>query len=238
MHRTGKVVILLGPPGAGKGTQAQLISRSLGVPAISTGEMLRQECQSGSDLGRQVQGLLASGQLAGDELMQEVIKRRLSEADCEEGCILDGYPRTVSQAMFLDGLLVKLNLNAPIIFDLLVNANELIHRLSLRRQCGQCGFIMSVAEDSGSEPTYCGRDGSVLARRVDDNPITIRERLRVYRRNTGDLVRFYRTRNYHRIAASRTPDAVTSELMNVLSAKLLSTPDYKPSVLASARIFA
>jgi len=111
-----KPIILIGPPGSGKGTQAGHLSPALGIPAISTGDMLRHECQSGSSLGRAVQAILASGRLVSDELMNEVIASRLKQVDCERGFILDGYPRTVAQARFLSRLLKNLNMPDPTIF--------------------------------------------------------------------------------------------------------------------------
>lgn len=237
MECAGAVVILLGPPGAGKGTQAELISRCLGIPAVSTGEMLRKECQSGSEVGRQVQDLLTSGQLVPDELMRGVITNRLSERDCKQGFILDGYPRTVAQARILDSLLQTLDVAAPIVFDLIVDADELIQRLGRRRQCVQCGGIISVADDS-SRPSYCERDGADLFRRADDNPSTIRQRLLLYRRNIGELVRFYRSRNYYRIAASRPAEIVTAEMTDILKTKLFPANDYKLPVGVARRVYA
>src|SRR5581483_10063534 len=128
----GNLIVLLGPPGAGKGTQAVRLSATLGIPAISTGEMLRRECESGSVLGKVVQDVLNSGQLVSDDLMNRVIASRLRECDCENGCILDGYPRTVSQARFLDRLLKEANLPRPIVFDFQVETDEVVERLNMR----------------------------------------------------------------------------------------------------------
>ena len=152
MQRRGSVIVLLGPPGSGKGTQADRLASALAIPTISTGEMMRHECRSGSELGAQVQSLLASGQLVADELIEEVVSRRLAQADCARGFILDGFPRTAAQARFLDLLLAKLRFDLPIVFDLTIAPEELIARLSSRRECPLCNRTFHVA---AKEPTTC-----------------------------------------------------------------------------------
>ncbi|HZQ50990.1 MAG TPA: nucleoside monophosphate kinase [Bryobacteraceae bacterium] len=127
-----KVIILLGPPGCGKGTQAARLSACLAIPAISTGEILRQECQSGSALGKAVEKILQSGQLVSDGLMNQVVASRLGQLDCANGCILDGYPRTAAQARFLDRLLRRLGMPSPVVIEFFVPAEEIVKRLSIR----------------------------------------------------------------------------------------------------------
>lgn len=213
MNTRGKVIVFIGPPGSGKGTQAARVSTALGIPAISTGEMLRRECQSGSNLGKAVQNVLASGALVGDELMNEVVAKRLAQADCEQGCILDGYPRTISQARFLDRLVSKLKLSRPVVFDFDIDCEEVVARLSRRRQCSECGRIFSI---NGDSEIVCDRDGSKLVQRPDDNPATIRERLKLYERNAGELLRHYAKKEYHRLCAMRTPEQVSDEVLSIL----------------------
>jgi adenylate kinase len=207
MQDHAHVVILLGPPGAGKGTQSARLSTALGIPAISTGEILRSECQSGSDLGREVETVLARGELVDDQTMNELVSRRLRESDCARGCILDGYPRTIAQARYLDNL----NFAVPRIFDFIVSARDVIARLGGRKYCPECGQTFSTAQ-------VCSSDGSALIQREDDKPAVIRERLRVYRRNMDKLVRFYQSRDYHPIHATRAPDMVFQELLRLLDA--------------------
>jgi adenylate kinase len=207
MQDHAHVVILLGPPGAGKGTQSARLSTALGIPAISTGEILRSECQSGSDLGREVETVLARGELVDDQIMNELVSRRLRESDCARGCILDGYPRTIAQARYLDNL----NFAVPRIFDFIVSARDVIARLGGRKYCPECGQTFSTAQ-------VCSSDGSPLIQREDDKPAVIRERLRVYRRNMDKLVRFYQSRDYHPIHATRAPDMVFQELLRLLDA--------------------
>jgi adenylate kinase len=208
MQDHAHVVILLGPPGAGKGTQSARLSAALGIPAISTGEILRSECQSGSDLGREVEKVLARGELVDDRTMNELVTRRLQESDCARGCILDGYPRTVAQARHFENL----NFAVPRIFDFIVSARDVISRLGGRKYCPTCGQTFSSAQ-------LCSRDGSPLIQREDDKPAVIRERLRIYRRNMDKLVRFYQSKDYYPIHATRAPDMVFQELLNLLDAR-------------------
>lgn len=212
---TGRVLILFGPPGSGKGTQAARLASALKIPAISTGEILRGECQSGSELGQELSALLSSGQLVNDRLVDEVIARRLRNPDCAAGCILDGYPRTVSQARFLDELLGELGLGYPTALDFSVSPRQVITRLERRRQCPRCGRIFSV--DDGGDSLGCELDGATLVRRADDHPDAIRQRLRLYKQNAGELVRYYRNKgSYHRIRADRALDDVTNQMFSAL----------------------
>lgn len=216
-----KAIVLMGPPGSGKGTQAAQVSPALGIPTISTGDMLRQECQSGSVLGTALQAILSSGQLVSDELTNQVIASRLREADCQQGFILDGYPRTVSQARFLDRLLSDLGMPRPVVFHFDISDRDVVSRLSRRLQCAQCGRIFSMGPklmngDSADGEMLCDRDGSKLVHRTDDNASSIRERLRIYAENATRLMAYYRSRRYHRIRANRTPEEISNELLTVL----------------------
>lgn len=224
MYRHSKAIIFLGPPGAGKGTQALRLSAALEIPAISTGEILRRECQSGTELGRELDGVLRSGQLVSDDLMERVVERRLSKGDCKGGCILDGFPRTADQAAFLDLLLSRLRLRNPLIFDFEVSAAELIERLKRRRECPTCGRIYTTDSSLGDTRMLCRNDRSLLVSRADDQPEAIRERLRTYERNAAELVRYYRSREYHPIAAAYSPDQVTRQLFDVLGLSSLAPP--------------
>jgi adenylate kinase len=215
MHSGCNVVLFLGPPGSGKGTQACWLSNYLQVPAVSTGEMLRQEIRSGSPVGRAVSNVLAQGQLVSDSLMNDVLTKRLRQVDCQSGFILDGYPRTASQAAFLDSLLDRYELPDLRVIDFQIPADEVIRRLGRRRQCPKCGKIASVP-DGGSGKLTCDVDGSTLEERPDDQPTVIRERLRVYSKIAEQLAAYYRGRQYTRVDAARSPAEISRELASVL----------------------
>jgi len=234
--RQSVVIVLLGGPGAGKGTQGERLSSSLGIPTISTGDMLRQECRSGSELGAQVKGLLEVGQLVNDELMAEVVAQRLARADCARGCILDGFPRTAVQARFLDTLLAVLHFQPPVVIDLAIAPEELVDRLSSRRQCPTCDRTFQV---DGDLTGYCPRDGTELVHRADDRPATIRRRLQIYASNTSEIVRYYQNGGgYYRVNASGPVDEISRRVLGVLGTVPDGTQDFKPPVPVPQHLYA
>jgi adenylate kinase len=168
-----------------------------------------------------VQSILASGQLVSDDLMNQVISSRLREADCQRGFILDGYPRTVSQARFLSRLLTALDMPHPVVFHFDISNEDVVSRLTRRLQCAECGRIFSMTShlrngDSADGGMLCDRDGSKLVHRVDDNVVSIRERLKLYGENAARLTGYYRKRRCHRINANRAPQEISNELLTVL----------------------
>ena len=216
MYTYGSIIIFLGPPGSGKGTQAARLSSELQIPAISTGEILRQACRSGSDLGNRVRSVLESGQLVADELMNQVVSERLLQRDCHEGCILDGYPRTASQARYLSEWLDARHLPPPCVVDFRLAPREIVKRLSRRRQCSQCGRIFGPSPRTGAAQAVCDIDGSALSQRADDRPDVILERLELYRQNAEALVRYFQGPNYCRLRASGSPDKISLDLLRAL----------------------
>jgi adenylate kinase len=177
-------LLILGPPGAGKGTQAERFARERRIPRISTGDILRDAVQAGSPLGRAAKAVMDAGRLVGDDVMIGVIRERLSRPDVAPGFVLDGFPRTVAQAVALDGLVDH---QAPlVIVDVEVPEERLVERLSGRRICSACGWLAAPAANE------CARCGGALIQRPDDRPDVVRERLRVFMRDTQPLVEYFR----------------------------------------------
>ena len=213
MQRQGSVIVLLGPPGAGKGTQAELLSSSLGIPSISTGEILRQECRSGSALGLEVQSLVENGQLVRDELVQEVVAHRLMYPTVRMAASWMGFQEQRRRRRFLDRFLAGSAFTAPVVFDLTITPQILIDRLSSRRQCPACARTYQMTPGAS---TFCPHDGTELIIRNDDQPATIRKRLEVYAENTSEIVRFYQNRGYHRVDASQPVEKLAQKLLTLL----------------------
>jgi adenylate kinase len=225
MHEDPLVIILFGPPGSGKGTQAVQISAALEIPSISTGEMLRHECDSGSQLGKSLKTILASGKLVKDDLMDEVVSNRLSQPDCVNGFLLDGYPRTLVQARFLELLLREFRLPEPMVVHLDINAQEVLERLTHRLQCAVCGKIFHIDGDPDAGARFCDKDGSELIHRQDDNAESIAERIRIYESQAADVIQFYaRAGKYHRIPAARKPSDVTASILYLLAPDISFAP--------------
>jgi adenylate kinase len=187
-------LIFLGPPGAGKGTQAKALAREWGVPQISTGEMLRDAVKAGTPLGREAQRVMESGGLVSDDVMVGIIAERLRQRDASPGFILDGFPRTIAQAEALNRLLKDLGqgLDSVVYFD--VPETELIRRLTGRRLCRQCQTAYHLVSAPPKRDGICDRCGGELYQRDDDSEATVRHRLEVYARQTAPLLDYYRGR--------------------------------------------
>ncbi len=218
----GLRIILLGPPGAGKGTQAQFIAEELGVPQISTGDILRRHVQERSELGQQVQAYLDSGSLVPDQLACAMVADRLAQPDCAKGYILDGFPRTQSQAEALTTLLTQQGEEIEVVIDIAVPDEEIVARLSGRRWCPVCGAVYNVRLGlSRAEPNRCQRPGcaGTLVLREDDHPETVRERLRVYHEVTEPVRQYYAQAGVLRSipAAGLSPKDVFSKIQPVLA---------------------
>ena len=187
-------LILMGPPGAGKGTQASRLAQRLQVPAISTGDMLREEIRAGSALGREVRAYMDRGALVPDQLIIAIIEGRLQREDCSRGFILDGFPRTVTQAEALDRALYQLGGSVHRVGSLNVPTEEVVKRLSGRRTCRDCSTPYHVALDPPSKHDTCDICGGALQQRDDDHEHVIAKRLEVYARDTAPLLDYYRNR--------------------------------------------
>ena len=184
-------LVLVGPPGAGKGTQAEFIAAHLAVPKISTGDIFRANVNQGTPLGVEAKRYMDAGQLVPDEVTINMVAARLNESDAGDGFLLDGFPRTTPQAVALDKLLADFGSGLDLVLELVVDDDEVIRRLSGRRTCRGCGKIWHVEFDAPSKEGLCDRCGGQLFQRDDDKAETVAERLRVYGRDTAPLVDYY-----------------------------------------------
>ncbi|MEW5763794.1 MAG: adenylate kinase [Acidobacteriota bacterium] len=191
MHHQ-KNLVLLGPPGAGKGTQAKELAVRLGVPHISTGDMLREAVREGTPLGLKAKSVMESGGLVSDELLTGIVKERLAKADCDKGFILDGYPRNLSQAGILAGILGDLGKDPVTALELEVADDVIVTRLGSRRSCPACGAVYNLVFSPPKKEGVCDKCGTGLVLRDDDKESVIRERLRVYHEKTAPLSSHFR----------------------------------------------
>ncbi|MFN7995684.1 MAG: adenylate kinase [Bryobacteraceae bacterium] len=206
------IILLFGPPGCGKGTQASFIAQRFQIPAISTGEMFRAECKAGTPLGQQACSILKAGGLVGDEIVNQIVAKRILQPDCVSGFLLDGYPRTLDQAKFLSQLLKDRGLPQPIAIHLEVPADVLVSRITARRQCGQCGHIYNMLSQPPKAGEICDFDGTPLLRREDDTEAVVRARLQAYTKLTGPAVQYYEKAGSHRVDGTGTPDQISNEI--------------------------
>jgi adenylate kinase len=211
------IVLLFGPPGCGKGTQASFIARRYRIPAISTGELFRSECRAGTPLGKQSCSIMAQGGLVDDEIVNQMVKNRISNPDCPSGFPLDGYPRTKSQAEFFDGVLSEKFLPKPTAIHLDVGAETLVRRISTRRQCPTCSRIYNVLSQAPKTRGICDEDGAALITRHDDTEEVIHQRLKAYEEITGPVITHYRGGRYHRVNGDRSPEEVRREIARLLA---------------------
>lgn len=188
----GAAIILFGPPGSGKGTQAVLLAGALGVPHISTGDIFRQHVEQATELGREVQAILASGRLVPDELVNRIVEERLARPDCAGGFILDGYPRTLPQAETLGARLLERGFE-QVVVNLAVDYDVILGRISGRRQCPRCGASYNLVSNPPREDSVCDRDQAALVTRPDDEEAVVRQRFEAYEQQTAPLLGFFRS---------------------------------------------
>lgn len=205
-------LVLLGPPAAGKGTQAERLAREHGIPKISTGDILREEVAAGTPLGEEVRAVMARGELVGDDLIIAIAKGRLSQADTERGFVLDGFPRTVGQAAALDRFLA--HRDPLIVVEIRVPDEELVRRGVSRRVCSQCGRTVSILDPDEGADERCSNCGGTLVTRPDDREQVVRDRLKVYWREMQPMEAYYQSRpTYRVIDGAQSPDRVRNELV-------------------------
>ena len=215
-------VIILGPPGAGKGTQAKRIVDRYGIPQISTGDLLRDHVGRGTKLGLEAKAIMARGELVPDELIYGIVASRLREADCQRGFVLDGFPRTAAQAQWLDGVLEKEVFEKsekcpPVVIQLLVDYNQLVLRLTGRRSCPTCGRLYNIHFQPPLVDELCDVDGSKLLLRGDDREDVISERLAAYESQTKPVADYYRAqRRLVAVNADRTMDEIAAQIFGVI----------------------
>jgi adenylate kinase len=206
-------LILLGAPGAGKGTQVEFLTKERGLPSISTGNILRAAIKEGTPIGLKAQEYISSGRLVPDEVIIGIVKERLSQKDCENGFILDGVPRTIGQAEALEK--AGIEITAAILLD--VPDNMIEQRMAGRRTCIGCGATYHVVTKPPKKENVCDECGGELTRRKDDDPETVRTRLKVYHEETEPLVDFYRERGkLFVVDGSRSPEETNAQVLEVL----------------------
>jgi adenylate kinase len=210
-------LVLVGPPGAGKGTQAQFIASHFSVPKISTGDIFRANVSEGTDLGIEAKKYMDAGDLVPDEVTIAMVKDRLTHDDTTEGFLLDGFPRTVHQAEVLDTELAGRSTSLTVVLELVVDDEEVVRRLSGRRTCRRCGHVWHQDFDPPSREGICDRCGGELFQRDDDSETTIRHRLEVYADQTSPLIGYYGDRGLLRgVDATGPVEDVTERAINAL----------------------
>jgi adenylate kinase len=213
-------LILLGPPGAGKGTQAQMIVERYHIPQISTGEILRAAVKEGTSLGKQAKTFMDRGQLVPDEVVIGIIDERLRASDCNAGFILDGFPRTTPQAEALQAILTKIRKSVDHVINIEVDPEELVRRLTGRRTCNNCGGMFHILFHPPQKEGVCDRCGGTLYQREDDGEETIRTRLKEYQKLTAPLIQYYQNKKLLRpIQGVGGQNQIFEQIIRVLDAK-------------------
>lgn len=231
-------LVMLGPPGAGKGTQAERFAREHGIPKVSTGDILREAVHSGTELGQQVKAVMERGELVGDDLITGIVRERLSRPDAVAGFVLDGFPRTAKQAVALDQILSE---RGPVIcVEIQVPDEELVRRVRARRVCEDCGanadafvYQADALPELCQNTDRCRQVGPKWVARTDDSEAVIRERLKIYWRDTRPMIDYYSARStFRRIDGLQTPEQVREALVSAVASALGLPPSQLQSMVA------
>ena len=207
-------LLLIGPPGGGKGTQAKFLIDRFAIPQISTGDMLRGNLNNNTSMGKKAQKFMNSGQLVPDSIILDMMQKRLTEQDCKNGYILDGFPRTIPQAEGLDYLLKGVNQQLDHVSVMDVSDNLIITRLSNRRSCNGCGQVYNLIFEPPENAGKCNNCNEELYLREDDNPATIQQRLTVYRQQTKPVIKYYSDQRLTKVIDSKgTIDEIRSDIL-------------------------
>ncbi|MGB9893636.1 MAG: adenylate kinase [Candidatus Saccharicenans sp.] len=211
-------VILIGPPGSGKGTQAELIQQHYGFPKISTGDLLREAVQEGTEIGNKVAEVMKAGQLVADEIVLELVKARIFSPDCQSGYILDGFPRNLNQAWLLERIDGQ---RQEIVLEILITLEEISRRLSSRRVCVNCGAVYNIIDNKPKVDGVCDLCGSALIIRDDDRPEVIKERFRIYLETIKPLIEHYsRKKVLFQVDGQRPVEEVFKVIRSIIDQRL------------------
>jgi adenylate kinase len=220
-EKLDRAVIFLGPPGAGKGTQAKVLAQLFCAPHLSTGDMLREHVEHGTSLGLQAQPIMSRGELVPDSLVLKMVAERIERPDCRHGFVFDGFPRTVAQAQYLGQLLIEHGFRRPIVIHLVIDLPMLMKRLTGRRVCKVGGEIYNIYDRPPKVAGRCDNDGGELMQRVDDSEKVIAPRLAAYKNQTSPLVAYYKRLGLlHTVDAAKSVEEVKQQVLQaVLSGK-------------------
>jgi adenylate kinase len=212
-----QALIFLGAPGAGKGTQAREVSEHFSIPQISTGDMLRDAVRNRTPLGLAAKAKMDAGELVPDEVVCGLVEQRIGQPDCQRGFILDGFPRTLAQAEFVDRMLQEKGRGNPLVLDIKVDRDLLLKRLTGRRTCARCGELYNVYLNPPRVEGICDKDGGKLLQRTDDSEETIRQRLVAYEKQTSPLIDYYRSKGVlQEVDGNQRPEPIAKQLIELL----------------------
>ncbi|WP_457548741.1 adenylate kinase [Archaeoglobus sp.] len=210
-------IILLGPPGGGKGTQAKKIVEKYGVPHIATGDILREAVAKGTELGKKAKEYMDRGELVPDEIVIGIVRERLKQPDCEKGFLLDGFPRTIKQAEALDEMLKELGKSIDVVIYIDVPEEEVVKRITYRRTCRNCGAVYHLIYAPPKEDNKCDKCGGELYQRDDDKEEVVRQRFKVYMENTAPLIEYYEKKGLlYRVDGTKSIDEVFAQIDEIL----------------------